>query len=215
MGTKTVIALVYATIALSAVPAKAQGQLHFSSSNAGAKSPVVEYGRTLPPVGFVGFCVRNPADCRKDRAKPVTIDMTPERWGLLYQVNTFVNGKIAPVSDQELFGEPEYWTYPTDAGDCEDYVLLKKRHLESLGFSGAALLITVVLDETGGGHAVLLIETKDGDFVLDNRRNEIRLWSSINYRFLKRQSRRDPRVWVALTDVKSDGGEVASGDTQR
>ncbi len=215
MSLKLAFALMMVTACIAAVPAAAQSDSRQSAIQSNKRPHVVEYEKTLPPVGFVGFCARNPQDCGQGRQKPATLDLTPERWGLLYQVNTFVNGKIAPVSDQELFGEPEYWTYPTDAGDCEDYVLLKRRYLKSLGFAASALLITVVLDEAGGGHAVLLVETKDGDFVLDNRRNEIRLWSKINYTFLKRQSRRDPRMWVALTESKPESGDFASGDTRR
>jgi predicted transglutaminase-like cysteine proteinase len=102
------------------------------------------------------------------------------------------------VSDTELYGEEEFWAYPADAGDCEDYVLMKKRYLEKLGFARSALLITVVLDERNEGHAVLTLRTDEGDFVLDNRRNEIRRWSDLDYVFLERQSERDPRQWVSL-----------------
>ena len=93
-----------------------------------------EYGKTLPPVGFVQFCVTNPEGCKAKGGKTPELAMSPDRWNLIYQVNSYVNGKISPVSDQDLYGEPERWAYPTDAGDCEDYVLLKKRYLEGLGF---------------------------------------------------------------------------------
>jgi predicted transglutaminase-like cysteine proteinase len=166
------------------------------------------YGKALPPVGFVNFCARNPGDCRSSGVRPTKLAMSPERWNLVYQVNTYVNGKVAPVSDQDLYGEPEFWAYPTDAGDCEDYVLMKQRYLENLGFARSALLITVVLDEKNEGHAVLTVATDEGDFILDNRRNEIRRWSDVGYTYLKRQSPRDPRQWVSLT---RDGDAVASG----
>ena len=176
------------------------------------KNFATEYGRALPPVGFVGFCGRNPEDCKASGTRAVKLAMSPERWNLLYQVNTFVNGKIAPVSDQDLYGQPEYWAYPTDAGDCEDYLLLKKRYLQNLGFPPSALLITVVLDEKNEGHAVLTVAAGDGDFVLDNRRNEIRRWKDLDYTFLKRQSPRDPKVWVALAKEKTiANGFVAGG----
>jgi predicted transglutaminase-like cysteine proteinase len=103
------------------------------------------------------------------------------------------------MSDEELYGKPEYWTLPTDAGDCEDYLLLKKHYLEGLGFPSEALLITVVLDEKSQGHAVLTVTTDKGDFVLDNRRNDVMRWSDTGYTYLKRQSAEDPRQWVSLT----------------
>lgn len=173
-----------------------------------------EFGKALPPIGFVQFCARLPKDddCRPDNGKANALAMTPERWNLLYQVNSYVNGKIAPVSDQDLYGQPEYWAYPTDAGDCEDYVLLKRRYLEGLGFPIGSLLITVVLDEKHEGHAVLTVTTAQGDYVLDNRRDDVLRWSDTSYTFLKRQSPRDPRQWVSLTkDHPISSGFVAGG----
>ncbi len=170
-----------------------------------------EFGKTLPPVGFVQFCVANPADCKAKGGKNFKLAMSPERWNLIYQVNTYVNGKIAPVSDQDLYGEPERWAYPTDAGDCEDYLLLKKRYLEGLGFPPEALLITVVLDEKNEGHAVLTVTTDGGDFILDNRRNDVLRWSDTNYTFLKRQSHSNPVQWVALVKQPTPNSGFVSG----
>lgn len=113
-------------------------------------------------------------------------------------MNSHVNGVIAPVDDETLYGTAEYWTLPTDAGDCEDIMLLKKQILISRGIPAEALRITVVLDETGAGHAVLTLITSTGDYILDNRRNEIRSWSATGYTFLKRESEHDPRKWVSL-----------------
>ncbi len=44
-------------------------------------------------------------------------------------VNLAVNESIRPMSDIDLFGKAEVWTYPDQAGDCEDYVLQKRRIL--------------------------------------------------------------------------------------
>jgi len=168
------------------------------------------YGKALPPIGYVEMCAREPKLCRPQGGKEQKLALSPERWNLVYQVNSFVNGKIAPMSDEELYGKPEYWTIPTDAGDCEDYLLLKKHYLEGLGFPSDALLITVVLDEKLQGHAVLTIATDKGDFVLDNRRNDVLRWSDTGYSFLKRQSAEDPRQWVSLTKKDSVAGQVVS-----
>ena len=176
------------------------------------KVSAVEFGKTLPPVGYVKFCAENPDECLPKGGRVFRLAMSAERWKLVHQVNAYVNGKIAPVSDQDLYGEPEHWAYPTDAGDCEDYLLLKKRLLETLHFAPETLLITVVLDEKGEGHAVLTVATDDGDFVLDNRRNEVLQWSDTNYKFLKRQSHADPRQWVALVkQAVSTSGSVSTG----
>jgi predicted transglutaminase-like cysteine proteinase len=186
----------------------------FETGQFGFKKPSVAtvYGDALPPVGFVGFCSRHSDDCRPVGGKPVRLVLSADRWNLLYQVNTYVNVKIAPMSDEDLYGDVEHWEYPTDAGDCEDYVLLKKRYLEGLGFPSEALLITVVLDEKGEGHSVLTVTAEAGDFILDNRRNEILRWSDVSYKFLKRQSADDPMRWVALTtQVPISDGNIAGG----
>lgn len=183
-----------------------------AASGASIKLAIPEYGNTLPPIGFVKFCAENPADCKKKGSEEKVV-MSPERWNQLSMVNSYVNGKIAPISDQELYGEAEHWAYPTDAGDCEDYVLLKKRQLQDLGFSPEALLITVVLDEKGEGHAVLTVTTDAGDYVLDNRLDSILRWSNTRYKFLKRQSHSNPLQWVALVNQSSaSSGFVASGN---
>ena len=156
------------------------------------------FGPTLPPVGYVQFCAASPAECRQKSFAVKTLELTPERWRDVYQVNTLVNAKIRPVSDMELYGRAEVWTLPRDAGDCEDYLLLKKKYLEAMGFPASALLITVVLDERQEGHAVLTLASRDGDYVLDNRRNDILRWNITGYTFLKRQSNSNPKKWVAL-----------------
>jgi predicted transglutaminase-like cysteine proteinase len=170
-----------------------------------------EFGKTLPPVGFVKFCIENPSECAPTAKTVMEFAPTPEQWTTAFQVNTFVNGQVEPVSDMELYGQAEYWTYPTNAGDCEDYLLLKKRYLESLGFPSSALLITVVLDEKKEGHAVLTVKTTKGDYVLDNRRNDILGWDETGYAFLKRQSQDNPKQWIALASKKNDSPrELAS-----
>jgi predicted transglutaminase-like cysteine proteinase len=172
------------------------------TQNNGSSLSETEYDQTLPPVGFVKFCASNPAACKKDglfenlSSKP--LDMTPDRWTQLYQINTSINARIKPISDQDQYGEPERWAYPVSAGDCEDYALLKQRQLEAADFGSKNLRITVVLDEHGEGHAVLTITTAQGDYVLDNRRNDILLWKDTSYTFLKRQAADNPKHWVAL-----------------
>ena len=107
------------------------------------------------------------------------------------------------MTDLEHWGVVERWSYPDDGyGDCEDYVLLKRRMLIQAGWPRQALLITVVRDKRGDGHAVLTVKTDKGEFILDNQHEEILLWSETSYRFVKRQSQTDPNVWVSLGDPR-------------
>jgi predicted transglutaminase-like cysteine proteinase len=95
----------------------------------------------------------------------------------------------------------ERWSYPDDGyGDCEDYVLLKRRMLIQSGGPREALLVTAVRDKENKVHAVLTVTTDKGDYVLDNQIADILPWSESGYRFLKRQSQSNPNVWVLLGD---------------
>jgi predicted transglutaminase-like cysteine proteinase len=217
MYVKSAVGAAILATALNIVPAGASERTAQQQNDAaGLFAPV--YDETLPPVGYVNFCKSFANECAgynaAERLASDRLAMSPERWNTLYQVNTYANGKVKPVSDQELYGKAEHWTYPTTAGDCEDFVLLKKRALEKLGVAAKQLQITVVLDERGEGHAVLTVATDEGDFILDNRRNDILLWSDTNYSFLKRQSQESPRKWVALMQRPGSKGDVTSAKMQ-
>ena len=82
-------------------------------------------------------------------------------------------------------------------------MLLKRRILMDDGFPRQALLITVVKDQHGDGHAVLTVKTSVGEFILDNFDNEVRPWSQTKYQFIKRQSQADQNVWVNIGDQPS------------
>jgi predicted transglutaminase-like cysteine proteinase len=93
----------------------------------------------------------------------------PKRWNDLVHVNKLVNAKIKPLTDLEHWGVVERWSYPDDGyGECEDYVLLKRRMLIQSGWPWEVLLITVVRGNKNEGHAVLTVITDKGDYVLDN-----------------------------------------------
>lgn len=155
------------------------------------------------PIGWVEFCSDQPRECVNRPSAPRDVVLTPKVWKDLVRVNKWVNETIKPVTDLEQWGVVEKWSYPdTGRGDCEDYVLLKRRMLIQAGWPREALLITVVREKNGDGHAVLTVKTDKGEFILDNQNEDILLWSATNYRFVKRQSQQDPNVWVALGDPR-------------
>ena len=157
------------------------------------------FGDTLPPIGYVTFCREHRAECQPEPKFADRVQMTDAKFRELDQVNTAVNTSIQPVTDLELYGKVEVWTYPTNKkGDCEDYVLLKRRILMERGWPESTLLITVVRDEDGEGHAVLTVRTDKGDFVLDNKRRDIVRFADTPYTYIKRQSERNPLVWISL-----------------
>lgn len=156
-----------------------------------------------PPIGWVEFCTENPKECATSPSAPRDVVLTPKARKDLIKVNKWVNDTIQPVTDLDQWGVVEKWSYPdTGRGDCEDYVLLKRRMLIQAGWPREALLITVVRDKKGEGHAVLTVKTDKGDLILDNQEERVLLWSETGYRFVKRQSQSDPNVWVALGDTR-------------
>jgi predicted transglutaminase-like cysteine proteinase len=145
------------------------------------------------------FCAREPTECAGPATTPRDIALSWEAWTDLVRVNNWVNETIKPLTDIEHWGVVERWSYPDDGyGDCEDYVLLKRRMLMRLGWPRVALLVTVVRNQKNQGHAVLTVTTVKGDYVLDNQNKNILLWSETGYRFIKRQSQANPNVWVSL-----------------
>jgi len=183
-----------ASLALAATPA----------ANAASGPLFVAVGETSrAPIGWVEFCYERPRECQVTPTAPRDVVMTPKAWKDLVRVNNWVNEKIKPMTDLDHWGVVEKWSYPDDGyGDCEDYVLLKRRLLMDAGWPREALLITVVRDKRGDGHAVLTVKTDKGDYILDNQAEDVLLWSDTGYRFVKRQSQSDPNVWVALGEPR-------------
>ena len=156
------------------------------------------YGPASPPHGFVRFCEKAPEECSADGGPENRFDATPDRLGELHDINRLINHTIVPATDLEVYGVKEYWTLPSTRGDCEDYALLKRRTLIGRGWPVSSLLVTVVRDEKGDGHAVLTARTLQGDFILDNKVEDVRLWNRTPYEFVMRQSYLNPQIWVAL-----------------
>ena len=154
---------------------------------------------TRPPIGWVDFCIEYQPECATKPSAPRDVVLSPKAWADLVKVNAWANQAIKPITDTEHWGVIERWNYPDDGyGDCEDYVLLKRRMLMQAGWPREALLITVVRDKKGDGHAVLTVKTDRGEFILDNQEPQILPWERTGYRFVKRQAQSDPNIWVLL-----------------
>ena len=158
---------------------------------------------TRAPIGWIEFCSEYAPECETRPLEARDVVLTSKSWKDLVRINKWVNDQVKPVTDMEHWGVVERWSYPDDGyGDCEDYVLLKRKMLIKAGWPRQALLITVVRDRKGEGHAVLTVKTDKGEFILDNQSEDIVLWSETGYRFVKRQSQTDPNNWVSLGDPR-------------
>jgi predicted transglutaminase-like cysteine proteinase len=160
-------------------------------------------GETSVPYGWVDFCQRQPQECSQPTLAARDVALNASTWKALNRVNREVNAAIEPISNFDHWGTMlDHWDYPTDGkGDCKIYALQKRRLLIEAGFPRQALLMTIVRDLEGNGHAILTVKTDRGDFILDNLTDTIRPWTDTGYRFLKRQSQQDPNVWLSIQGV--------------
>jgi predicted transglutaminase-like cysteine proteinase len=161
-------------------------------------------GQTSIPVGADDFCRRVPRACRPD-ARIVEVEtLTPASWQQLVAINDNVNATITPETDEDNYRLAEYWTYPVNGrGDCEDIALEKQRQLINAGWDPSTLLMTVVRERDGNGHAVLMVRTDRGDLILDNQVGRVLVWKDTDYEYVKRQSQADAGKWVGLVDDRA------------
>jgi predicted transglutaminase-like cysteine proteinase len=162
-------------------------------------SSLATQNHAITPVpGWIRFCKQKPEECAVSSAEPAVITLTPQAWGTLTKVNSQVNAAIRPMTDHEHWGVADRWDFAEDGyGDCEDYQLVKRQRLVAAGFPRRALRMTAVIDEEGAPHAVMMVRTDRGDFILDNKRNAVLPWRQTGYIYLQREvgSR---STWVSL-----------------
>ena len=123
---------------------------------------------------------------------------------ILQGVNRQINRAVRRSSDQDAFGQADVWQAavgPRARGDCEDYVLAKRRALIEAGVNPASLSIALVRTRRGEAHAVLLAATEDGEYVLDNLSPWVVRWDAAPYEWLERQAPGSNLTWVRAGHV--------------
>lgn len=94
-------------------------------------------------------------------------------------VNAAVNSLVAYRKDIDHYRTLDYWATPREtlarqAGDCEDYALLKMALLEELGVAASSMSVVVLKDESRDlFHAILALQTGQGYLVLDNMQDPV------------------------------------------
>ena len=144
--------------------------------------------RSKAPLGYQLMCLQTPAECKGGGASKV--EATTEVLALLKRVNASVNASIKPRND----GAADVWSASATSGDCEDYVLAKRRALIKAGLPASSLRIAYVKTRSGVGHAILVVKTSKGDYVLDNLNRSVRPLSQSGYRIIS-ISGADPMRW--------------------
>jgi len=119
--------------------------------------------------------------------------LTPARLAQLRAVNRDINRAIRPLTDRAGHGVEEVWSMPLSTGgpgargDCEDYALEKRARLIALGWSADMLSLAVAHAPNVGLHAVLIAQTSEGDYVLDNLYREPQPLARLPYLWISRQ----------------------------
>jgi len=166
----------------------------FSTGNAAAytaasKFETITLTATITPLPMRFFCAKHRSECAGGGSGEVT--MTPNLLAVLKQVNSHVNRAIRPARDTA-----DVWELNPSSGDCEDYVLSKRSALIRQGVSGGALRIAYTRTWSGAPHAVLVVRTSEGDFVLDNLNNSVKTLRASGYQ-IRSMSSPNPTRWVA------------------
>src|SRR3712207_1661354 len=96
-------------------------------------------GWANPPVGYLEFC-RTYSDQCLPRGGEAARGFNETSWRDLEEVNTLVNRLVIPATDLDHYRREEVWTLPQSHGDCEDFVLLKRKWLLERGWPTGSLL---------------------------------------------------------------------------
>lgn len=188
---KTIFAIAVASAVMLPGPAAARQGNHMQVT-----------GATSQPIGHYEYCKQYQRDCQLRSSNTTPMALTRDRWAELDSINRGANAAVTPITDMDYYQVEELWAYPDRYGDCEDFVLLKRQMLMQRGWPASSLLITVVRQPNGDGHAVLTVRTDRADYVLDNLRDRILPWNETEYRFVKRQSTKDSGRWEGIEDSR-------------
>lgn len=146
-------------------------------------------GRKFAPIGYQVMCLKQPQECKG--GGKAQVNATADVMATMKRVNLQVNRAIKPRHDSG----PDVWNASASKyGDCEDYVLAKRRQLISAGLPASSLRIAYVKTRNGVGHAVLVVNTGKTKYVLDNLTNTIKPLSQTGYRIVSMQGS-NPAQW--------------------
>lgn len=122
------------------------------------------------------------------------LELNMDNWEVVKDIQRIVNNRIEYITDADKYPDlevPEYWEIIEERrgrGDCDDYVLTKRFLLrQAFPYDHDAFRIATCWDENGEYHAVLMIDTDRGTFVMDNRRIPVKPYPALEYKWHKIQ----------------------------
>lgn len=175
----------------------------YGRSTIGPEPVRINFGTAaLAPMAFIRFCMKYPRDCEirrmAFRRRPVAL--TAVRKAELVVVNRDVNRAIRPRANNDGVMQEEWLVSPRE-GDCNDYAVTKRHELLARGWPSRSLLLSEVAIPSGEHHLVLVVRTREGDFVLDNMNANVRPVSQVPYQWIRAQQQKNPRFWSAINVI--------------
>lgn len=160
------------------------------------KSSKMSVGELIPaPAAWFGLLRQHP------ELDPAAAQFTPARLSVgraaqLMKVNKEINRSIRYRSD----AAKDIWEVADKAGDCEDYAIRKLQTLvQDHGFPRGALTLAACRADRGRGHAVLLVHSDRGVYVMDNLSPRVMPWQELPYDWVAREEPGAPfRLWRSL-----------------
>ena len=146
----------------------------------------------LAPAAWLDFANAHPDQAQIKPVPPV--EDSNAMVNTLTSVNEQVNSNIEPRLDRSTG-----WRIWPQAGDCSDYAVTKRSELIGhAGFDSGNMLIAEVRTPEDEPHAVLVVRTTSGDYVLDNRNPMIYTWNDVGYTWIRIQSPENPNHWRTI-----------------
>jgi predicted transglutaminase-like cysteine proteinase len=170
-----------AVVISTSVPAVAQ-----AGQYAPVGTTITQVAGLMPP-GMRDFCASYRSQCRAGGAPEVT--MTQDLMAAMQRINNQVNRAIRPRNETG-----DVWQLNPAAGDCEDYAVSKRAALIRQGVAPSALRIAFTKTRRGEPHAVLVVRTSQGDYVLDNLSTTVKTVAQSGYR-IRAMSGANPTSW--------------------
>jgi len=185
---------VAATLAL---PAAAQAATLGLEGPLPVSSPM-SAGRLIPaPAAWLNLLRNNPELTPRGSAfTPAHLSVA--RAAQLVKVNKEVNKAVAFRND--VSGD-DFWEVADTQGDCEDYAIRKLKTLvDDHGFPRGALTLSACRLHDGRGHAVLLVHSSRGVYVMDSLTPRVLPWRKLPYSWVAREEPGAPfLLWRALS----------------
>lgn len=121
--------------------------------------------------------------------KTMKIELSEYRSASIFEMAKDIDkmmNKKEYIVDQKNWGQSDYWETPVEfmkhGGDCEDFAIAKYIALRAMGVPESRMRVAIVQDlKKNMPHAILIVYTEKGPYILDNQSQIIRSASAVKH----------------------------------